>query len=357
MRISWLQFLRAAAAILVLSGHTIGMANRLGGHERLQLPTGIGVDLFFAISGFIMVFASDRLFTRPGAGGEFLIRRASRVVPLYWMATTAFLCLMLLGSRGWVGLPPLSYIATSYLFIPNDAYGSVEGIAFPLLSLGWTLSYEMLFYAVFSAFLFLPRIKAVRCVAGAMIMMVLLGGIIEPSSIVLATWCQPIIIEFVLGMLIGNAFLEGARLPRIMSVVLLTAAVAWVLLDPIHLSVLSQTPNDFRRLIGWGLPAAMTLASLILTAWKMPSMLERPALLLGDASYSLYLTHPFVLVSIEHGWPWLFGARYLAAMVLTSLILAIVFAVAVHHFIERPCDQAVKRVRARTRAPRLALEA
>jgi peptidoglycan/LPS O-acetylase OafA/YrhL len=355
MRLHWLQFLRAIAALLVLSGHALGMATRLGGQERLHLPTGIGVDLFFAISGFIMIYASDRLFTKSGVGREFLIRRIGRVAPLYWISTTAMLCTMVLGSRGWAGLPDLSYILCSYLFIPNDAFGSVGGIAFPLLSLGWTLNYEMLFYAVFSTFLFLPRAKAIFCVTAAMIVLVLLGLNFGPTSVIPKTWSQAIILEFALGMFIGHVFLNGLRMPRIVSVAVLGLAIGWVALDPAGLTAFKQTPNDFRRLIGWGVPAVFVLGSLILTSWRMPPMVERPATLLGNASYSLYLTHPFVLVLVERAWAQLVGAQFLPAMVLSGIALAIVIAVAVHNMVERPIERVIKGVRERAPPPQLAV--
>jgi peptidoglycan/LPS O-acetylase OafA/YrhL len=355
MRLHWLQFLRAIAALLVLSGHALGMTTRLGGQERLHLPTGIGVDLFFAISGFIMIYASDRLFGSPGAGREFLIRRIGRVAPLYWISTTAVLGTMVLGSRGWAGLPDLGYIICSYLFIPDDAFGSVDGIAFPLLSLGWTLNYEMLFYAVFSTFLFLPRAKAIVCVTTAMLVLVLLGLIFTPIAVIPKTWSQAIILEFTMGMFIGHAFLTGVRMPRMASMVLLGLALGWVAFDPAGLMALKQTPNDVRRLIGWGVPAVVVLGSFILTPWRMPTLVEKPAVLLGDASYSLYLTHPFVLVLVDRIWPRLFGEQFLAALVLSGVALAIIVAVAVHNMVERPIERVIKRVRAKSPAPPLAL--
>ena len=317
----------------------MGLAAQLGGFERLTLPTGVGVDLFFAISGFIMIYASERLFARKGAGRTFLLRRIGRVAPLYWISTTAVLCLLLLGSKGAAGLPSFSYILSSYLFIPDDAFGSVDGIAFPLLSLGWTLNYEMLFYAVFSAFLFLPRTRAIICVSVTMTILVALGLILTPASILLQTWSQAIILEFMLGMWIAVAFQRGVRLPPIWSVALLGGAIVWLALDPTDLLAARQTPNDVRRLIGWGFPAIMVLGSFILTTWRMPLLIERPAMIVGDASYSLYLTHPFVLLVVERAWPRLFGLQYLLAMVLAGVGLAIIVAVAVHRLIERPIDR------------------
>jgi peptidoglycan/LPS O-acetylase OafA/YrhL len=356
MRIIWLQLLRAVAAMLVLFGHTLGAASRIGGYQSAKLATGLGVDIFFVISGFIMVFASDRLFTQDGAARQFLGRRVARVVPLYWVSTTAIVVLILLGSKGWSGLPSTSYIASSYLFIPNDEFGSVDGIAFPLLSLGWTLNYEMLFYVIFSVFLFLPRNKAVGCTLITMATIVLVGAASDPASIILQTWSQPIILEFALGMVLGCAFLQNSRLPRPVSVILLVLAITWIVFDPLQIVALKQTPNDFSRLFGWGMPAFMIVASAILTPWSMPAKIEKPALLLGDSSYSLYLTHPFVLIALEKIWPRIFGPHLLSLMVVFALTGAIVLAVIVRQLIEAPLDAALKRALTNKRSSRLATQ-
>src|SRR5262245_61954213 len=90
------QALRALAALLVLVGHTVSNINRAAAATGaptpaiVHLPGGFGVDLFFAISGFIMVVSSEQLFGLPGAGRTFLERRLVRIVPLYWLATLAY---------------------------------------------------------------------------------------------------------------------------------------------------------------------------------------------------------------------------------------------------------------------------
>jgi peptidoglycan/LPS O-acetylase OafA/YrhL len=342
MRIHSVQLLRAVAALLVLVGHAIAAGARMGHAERLPLPTGVGVDLFFAISGFIMVFASDRLFAKPGAGREFLARRIARVVPLYWLTTTAMLMLILLGSRA---APNPSYILSSYLFIPDLSYGSVDGVAFPLLSLGWTLNYEMLFYAIFSVFIMLPRRRASGWVIGVLLLGVTLGRVFQPQSTVLSTWSQPIILEFALGLLIGNALLDGTRLSRLVSAILILAACLWIIADPLHVADSLQTPNDFRRLVGWGMPAAALLAAVVLGPRELPLWCQRPAALLGDASYSLYLTHPFIMIVCERAWHHAIGPRYLTGFVVTVIVLAIALSVVVNKIVERPLTGVLQRRR------------
>ncbi|MET1756028.1 acyltransferase [Novosphingobium sp. RD2P27] len=345
MRIISVQALRALAAFSVLTGHALGAAASTGELAKPALPYGAGVDLFFAISGFIMVYSAQRIFTHASARKEFLIKRAARVVPLYWGATTALLAVMILTLDPRETLPPVSYIAASYFFIPNDAYGSAGGIPFPLLSLGWTLNYEMLFYAVFSIFIFLPRSLATLGVQITLLAAVGLGLLLEPTSIVLSTWTQPIILEFALGVTIANALLSGARLPITFSTLLVIFACFWLLLDPFGLLSLDQTPNDFRRLGGWGLPAALILGGVVLGRGQMSPRLEKPAALLGDASYSLYLTHPFILIPLEHAWLGLLGPRHLHGMVMIGIVLAIAFSIAVNRVIEKPMVRLLHRVR------------
>jgi len=357
MRLYSVQLLRAVAALVVLFGHVAATAAAMGAYHKAPMPTGSGVDLFFAISGFIMVFASDRLFGQPGAGKTFLLRRLARVLPLYWLSTTTMLALLAIGSKGIAGLPSWSYVLSSYLFVPDRSFGSVGGVAFPVLSLGWTLNYEMLFYLVFSAFIALPRRQATIGVLTALLALVLAGMATQPSSDILATWTQPIILEFGLGLIIGNALLDGRCLPSWLALLMMAAALAWLLADPFALTTLRQTPNDWRRLCGWGLPMAAILAAAVLGPRELPAWSRPAAALLGDASYSLYLTHPFILVAIETVWLHTIGPRHLVAFIITVIVVALCAAVGVNKLIERPFTRALQRFRAPTKAPARAASA
>src|SRR5262245_35338643 len=81
-----IQALRAIAALLVFAEHA---ANTLVWEHKIEwfphVPYGpFGVDLFFVISGFVMVYSSERLFGQPNAPIQFFARRIARIVPLYW---------------------------------------------------------------------------------------------------------------------------------------------------------------------------------------------------------------------------------------------------------------------------------
>src|SRR5262249_32463856 len=118
-----------------------------------------GVDLFFVISGFVMVYASEPLYEKLGAPRVFFLRRLARIVPSYW-ATTIFL--LAYGMIARVDLATswdaAEWIVASFLFIPCPR---PNGVMLPYHYVGWTLNYEMFFYVVFAGAILLPRRRAV----------------------------------------------------------------------------------------------------------------------------------------------------------------------------------------------------
>nr|WP_272210084.1 acyltransferase [Marinicella sp. W31]MDC2875947.1 acyltransferase [Marinicella sp. W31] len=142
-----IQILRAVAALSVVTGHTINEIHQVGvPYPELPFNFGIGVDIFFIVSGFVMVLTSGKLVTRPGASLEFMRRRIIRVVPLYWFYTTGMLlALLLFPTQLNHSTTTFQQVACSFLFLPCvSAYGNYQ----PVLSLGWTLNYEMFFYVL-----------------------------------------------------------------------------------------------------------------------------------------------------------------------------------------------------------------
>ena len=289
--------------------------------------TGAGVDLFFVISGFVMVFASRDLFGQKYGARLFLARRMARIVPLYWAATTLFLATMLLSPASLSSAAPsLAEIVKSYLFIPFARAGA-EAIQ-PVYKLGWTLNYEMFFYAIFALCLFLPRQKAVGAVVG--ILVILAGGGLwwrqEPGAI--AFWSHPIVLEFGCGALLANARMNGLRWPGAACAALALAGVAGF-----AASVYFSVPaHGVLRPLVWGIPAALLIASAALgdSGWPQ-GRLAGLALLLGDASYSIYLVHPILIRVMRLVWdksgasvtlnPWVFVGGVMLLIVMASVLV------------------------------------
>ena len=352
-QIGSIQILRALAASMVVLAHAQDDAAFAAAKSGLVfarsnlLPWVAGVDLFFVISGFIMVHASQRLFAAPGAAQAFLTRRTIRIVPLYWLITAVSLVVAaLLAHTGQAHLPSLAEIVTSAGFVPYARPG--DGAARPIVALGWTLNYEMFFYVVFAASLFLRREAAVAGVAVSLALLVAFGALAHPAATALAFWSDPIVLEFAFGMGIALAWGRGIALPRTAALALAAVSISCLALDLARMGdvpVYGVDPSGFPRLLACGLPMAALFAAIVLV--RPAPTTEGPAvaklLLLGDASYALYLFHPLVLVPARKAYLAMHVAPALGfwPLVLAEVIVSFLVAIAIHLWIETPITRAL----------------
>jgi exopolysaccharide production protein ExoZ len=334
-RLPMVQALRAFAALMVVMQHVQHDARNVTPTfvPSTLLPWGGGVDIFFVISGFIIVHASRSLFGQPGAWRRFLARRASRIVPLYWLVTTLYIVVALLmpGTLRWPE-PSFQRIAASYLFIPM---ARPDGLIEPVYSLGWTLNYEAFFYVLFAACIALPLRRSVAALWTILVSLWIIGLLTRwPQPF--AYWMRPVIIEFGIGALLAVAYASGYRLSRPVRVIL---AIAGVTL----LATVGRNGLEGPRFIRLGAPAALLVAaSAFARDSRSNSTFTRLLVLLGDASYALYLTHPFVSRSLRvvagplglTTHPWLF--------VIIAVASALLVSVVVHVTVERPLSRRVR---------------
>ena len=344
-----IQILRAFAALCVVAFHAQSdaavVAARLGTDfaRSAVFPWLAGVDIFFVISGFIMVYASSRWFGSPRGPRVFLAHRVARIVPLYWATMMVYLAVLLL--TPWLlnseYLAP-RFVVASFLFIPA---ARPDGLVQPLYSLGWTLNYEMFFYALFAISLAFPRRRAVPGLIGALILTVALGQVFAPLPQPLTFWSDPIILEFAFGMALGWASAEGVFFNRPFRLGFAVAGVALLALGAAQAGQLSALP----RPLAYGLPAALLVASAALASPRRRRVevpLIRWGVILGDASYALYLLHPFVIRALRElvtrtaigglVGPW--------AFVMLSILCAAVAAIGVNRVFERPITRATRRL-------------
>jgi peptidoglycan/LPS O-acetylase OafA/YrhL len=332
-----IQVLRAVAALAVLVRHvSYELAGRMGWPETM--PTFVirasGVDLFFVISGFVMVYASERLFGHPDARRVFVLRRLARIVPLYWAASAVLLVYMLGVHRGLPVDVSVGTVVASFAFLP---YARPDGLVAPIHTLGWTLNYEMFFYAVFAAAIWLSRPRAVLAVLAAFVVMVGLGRAVA-LPLPLAAWFDPIILEFGAGMLIAVACRAGLRLSRAAAVGLGLAAVAGY--GVASWAELSEPWRAVER----GLPGAALVAACVLCgAPPRPGPVARGVAFLGDASYSLYLVHPLVFVLPR--WTvarWIDFSPFPLAYALVLVAVSVLAASLSYLLFEKPLSRALK---------------
>jgi exopolysaccharide production protein ExoZ len=319
-----IQALRAIAALLVVFAHIYPELLVFGPTTFPNFFLGaIGVDLFFVISGFIMVYASEPLFGRLSSTPVFLARRIIRIVPLYWIASTLFLFYLRWKAQG-NPMPdlPLHSIIRSYFFMSANR----PGIGFfPMLSAGWTLYYEMFFYFVFAGAIMLPRPWAVVAVTAVFCFFIF----------VVHNW-DTFLFEFVFGMIIALAYRAGLRLPLWVCVSLILIAI------PLWVWIGLENLVTFERWQAWGGASAMVVSACALSRI---SLQLRWASKLGDASYSLYLFHGLVALAMFEAagliginpqpYPWLYGAFYMA--------LCIASAIMIYEIMERPLTKALNQ--------------
>ncbi|MEP6343248.1 MAG: acyltransferase [Maricaulaceae bacterium] len=254
-----------------------------------------GVDLFFLISGFIMVYVSCKGGRSVRDVGGFLYRRIVRIYPLWWvfasiMGVYFYLAYGLWGAPDLKGgaTPDFSYFVRSLLLIPQES--------FPVLRLGWTLIHEMQFYLIFAVLLFLPRkflVPSLLVWAGIVFLGFALGWTeINGTFSILFSLLS---LEFIVGAILAWLLLKGrAFAPK---------ALFWVgvVLSLLAFFFYTDKSSDLTR---WGRVAVYTLpfAALIYGAagQEINGTLKCPKWLvtLGDWSYSLYLVHYLVMVVV-----------------------------------------------------------
>jgi peptidoglycan/LPS O-acetylase OafA/YrhL len=332
-------------------GDALNEAIKAGGSfsRFSSLPLDAGVDLFFVISGFIMVHASQRLFAMPGAGSNFISRRLIRIVPLYWLMTAIMLAI--LGYAAWAGkheFPSVAEIVASLTFVPFAR--PEDGAPRPILSLGWTLNYEIFFYVVFSLFVRFERHRAVATIALTLTLAVGLGFVLRPASTVLNYWSDAIVLEFVLGMLIALLWQHGFGLRRTLAIPFVLAGLAGLMCD---FDGLAMGPpgaveaNGFERLFGCGVPMALIFGAVVLAKPQFSPQGSLPSflMLLGDASYALYLSHPLIIIFARKAYLaiGLQAALGYWPLIAAEIPMAVGLALLIHKGIEKPVSAILQK--------------
>jgi exopolysaccharide production protein ExoZ len=283
--IASVQWLRGIAAVMVVLAHLdLGTDTFYLPLLLIQGYGGGGVDIFFAISGFIMmVTTGEGAFSQR----DFLARRLIRVAPTYWIYTSIFF-LTALFSRFH---PSFIDLIRSILFVPYSHFGTYT----PIVNVGWTLNYEMFFYLVFSFVRRSPRMTGVRTFF-IFASLVALGAALPRTGSVFAFYGSPIILEFAFGCLIGQLWLSPVRVPPALAVIAgIAGLVGFVLLPTFTGLVTEGTTRAGYRVLALGIPAALILFGAVFCARDASFWKNRAMLLLGQISFSIYLTHTFVI--------------------------------------------------------------
>lgn len=348
-RLETIQVLRFVAVLAVVFSHsfhelTALLADRAPGFDEKLFPGDFGVDLFFVISGFVMVHVSADRFGKPGEIVEFLRRRLIRIVPLYWTATLAMIAVIVLlpGAVDSASRAPADWLL-SFFFIPFERPG--DGMMRPVLGLGWSLNYEMFFYALFAACIWLPRRFAIPAAMSAIFAAWLAGRSAAGQHPAFAFWSQPVIFEFAAGMAIGWAYSAGLRIGTTVAAVLAVAGVGLLAAAPRF-----DEAMEAMRHVAYGAPATLIVAAAVLARASEGYRASPAFVAAGDASYSTYLAHPFVLGGLTLCFAKSGVAQSLEPPALVSAYLAAAISLslaaghAVHRLYDKPLTMGLSRL-------------
>jgi exopolysaccharide production protein ExoZ len=348
------QYLRAIAAILVVYSHAIDLQDRFGSSLQqkfyfLENFGAIGVDIFFVISGFIISVIAERN-TGKAAATQFFKRRILRVVPVYYVASFIFFCLFNLFIK--VSGPA---IVKTLTVLPVFDSGPV--FQNPILYIGWTLSFEFLFYILYGILIFYgvkKKENSLLIIAATLF----IAGKIFPLHIV--QWqflTSPMILEFAMGVMIAKAYKSKETLQRYIPYLCLLCGIGlyvYLILTGCGNAseaeiVLESNAVATTRVVLWGIPSALLVAGFILREKnKTVSKPRSPLIFLGDASYSIYLAHPIcfqALGSVVRRFPVLQKMPG-DVLVFAFLVVGVLAGVIFYLWVEKPLLKRLKLLQA-----------
>lgn len=332
------QVLRAFAATLVVWVHAqelIAGLDILPGWAR-DFGYG-GVDMFFVISGFIMVRTTQNKDVTPLV---FIKKRIIRIVPLYYFFTLATAATAMAVPQAFNSThPEFSHIVKSLLFIPFE---KTPDRVYPLYYLGWTLNFELLFYLIFSISLLLARPIRLLSITALLVTLVAMGTQVQnlaEHGVAAYFYTRPILLDFAFGMFVAWSFPRSARVsdPKPWWC-LLAAGATWFVwggeVFPVAILPIAPTTDTVFR---FGVPSALIVAGatgLELAGFRIGNNLMRRS---GDASYSIYLSHYFLIAGciIVADRLTLEGLGRILLLPVT-MVAAVTLGFITYHLLERP---------------------
>lgn len=327
-----IQALRGVAILLVVLLHLLVIEKKYG-HGLMMLPNilnigAVGVDIFFVISGFIMATIIQGQFQKPHAFSHFMISRITRIYPLYWFYSLLVL-IVFITHPTWVNQFEGSHvnIFKSFLLLPQKQL--------PLLLVGWTLIHEIYFYLIIALLLFLPEKYFTRGLFTWLILIIINYKKTEIDA-TLALVTYPLTCEFILGCYI-------ARITK-----LTNSHISWFLFIASIILLCTGFYNyqytyhnsdiqGWYRVMIYGLPSVFLVYACI-SLENDNVLLAQFLQKIGDASYSIYLSHVLILSTLGRLCIFLpMQNKYIHLFTFAfMLICVILFGILSYNFIEKP---------------------
>jgi exopolysaccharide production protein ExoZ len=338
-----LQVGRGIAAFMVLLFHSQVFMRAVHPESMFARMFGFGrtgVDFFFVLSGFLMVYVHSRDFGEPRRLGIYAYKRLTRIYPVYWVLCAVLIPLVLLAP--WVmqnqGKTTFTTLLLSVFLVPH------EGAR--LIGITWSLEYEMMFYVAFAAFFISARF-GLLCFAAwflAIVCAAIWGpptlnsiGVPAIAPFFLGFMLNLHVAEFMLGMIAAWLVQRDVRL-RMPRALLVAALVAAAVFAAYEANFLPEDRTLRTVTAAYGLIAGMIVFAVVQTELRYPVRIPRWLTLLGAASYAIYLTHYLVValaVVVARHWPAV-AATPAPLLLLLLLLLGLAPGIVLHLLVERP---------------------
>lgn len=301
--IGGIHLLRATAAFLVLVYHIyyvshIYVTNRVELFEFFY----VGVDIFFVVSGFVMYYITSNGLARETLARyrcKFFADRFFRIVPLYWFFSICFFVVNnILYPEGSDKFLALDKLVKSLFFIP---YGDGQSISPPVLGVGWTLNYEVLFYSVilFSMYMFK---QVFFSVIGVLFFLFIMGYLYNDYNTYALYLSNPIVLEFIIGLLIGYIYVHYRGQMLFATLIFIIVAIVGWLSD-------FDLMGAHRLIVMGSFSGALVSIALLANDREILdfAVKNRFFYFLGSSSYIMYLCHHPVVsflgkIFYRYGW-------------------------------------------------------
>ena len=285
-----------------------------------------GVDIFFVISGFIMMYVTEN------NEKYFLLKRIIRIVPLYWILTLGVFSIAifypyLLNNT----TANFEHLFKSLFFIP---FNKNETGHFPILFLGWTLNFEIIFYILFSVSLFFSKNNKFIICSILIILFSFLNFTLSEKHFIFSTYADYIFLEFIFGMV---AYKIWKKFNNIFSI----SSLNLFLLTAFAITVILNNISSVRPII-FGIPSFFLLIYFLF--FLKDTRFPKTLIVLGDASYCMYLLHPYI---IQFFYKILDLEKYelflQIGFTIIIIVLVCVISTLIFRFIEMPINNNLKQ--------------
>lgn len=339
-----LQALRGIAIFFVVLLHLTAIERKFGPGVTI-LPNWLshgspGIDLFFAISGFMMVTISRGHFRSRANAINFGFARFIRIYPLYWLYTAMALVAYLINPMlvNTAQSNQADFVA-SFLLLPSDLI--------PLINVAWTLVHQVYFYLVFTVFILLIEERYLPFALAGWASVIGVGQVyclgFANCNPALNLITHPHTLEFIAGCAI--AILSQHRINQLGRTTLLAGLVLWIV-TMIAINALEPglVVSGWQRVLRFAPPALLTLYGMVALEATTPITAPPILLQIGDASYSIFLSHVPLLSLLSRIWALVVTPDPLNHFIALTIMLVTVIAFGLfsYRYIEKPLIQKLR---------------